>query len=349
MERILIVRLGAMGDVVHAMPAVAALRQAYPSARIGWVIEERWAELLAAPQARLDRSCSPAKPLVDVIHLVDTKAWRAALFSGRTWRQVRSARAELRAARYDTAVDLQGLLKSAFLARCSGAPTRIGFARPKERIASLLYTRKVPATAVHVVDQNLELVSALAHDRVPTPPDLLPRDAGAEAWCSAELQRRAVREFALLSPGAGWGAKLWPAERYGEVARSLAGVTALVNFGPGEEGLAKRVVAASGGWAQAIQCSVGELIALTRRARLFIGPDSGPMHLAAALQVPVVAIFGPTDPARNGPYGTRSMVLRSPASATSYAHAADADAGLVTVTAEQVAAAARQLLEPARG
>jgi heptosyltransferase-1 len=152
--------------------------------------------------------------------------------------------------------------------------------------------------------------------------------------------------LALINPGAGWGAKQWPAERYGEVARVLAsdGMIPLINFGPGEEELANQVVAASGSKAVAISCSLGELIALTRRARLFIGGDTGPLHLAAALQVPVVAIFGPTDPARNGPYGTKSIVLRDPASRTSLSHTSAPDPGLLRITADAVIAAARTLL-----
>ncbi len=354
MERILIVRLGAMGDVVHALPAVAALRRAVPGAHIGWAVEQRWAELLAARDAA-GPAGTPRKPLVDVLHPVDTRAWRAAPLSGETWSGIRATRRALKTAGYDTAVDLQGLLKSAALALLSGAPTRVGFARPKERGATMLYTCQVEATAAHVVDQNLQLVSALAHLPTPEPAlslgegarDLLPRDANAEAWCEAELRRRALREFALISPGAGWGAKVWPGERYGEVARALAagGLTSLVNFGPGEEELAGAVVAASGATAQAIQCSVGELVALTRRARILIGGDSGPMHLAAALRVPVAAVFGPTDPVRNGPYGTRTVILRSPASRTSYSHRPGLDPGLLDITAGQVIEAAHRLLE----
>ena len=349
MERILIVRLGAMGDVVHALPAVAALRHALPAARLGWVVEERWADLLAAPAARLDPQRSPAKPLVDVLHLVNTRAWRAAPFSDETWSEIRNVWRELKSAQYEIAIDFQGLLKSAVWARLSAAPTRFGFARPKERLATMAYSRTVDATATHVVGQNLELVSVLARDPRPATCDLLPRDPAAEAWCAAELQRRAIRDFVLISPGGGWGAKLWPAERYGEVARALPGIAALVNFAPGEEDLARRLLASAAGAAQAIQCSVGELIALTRRARLFIGGDSGPLHLAAALGTPVVAIFGPTDPARNGPYRTRCFVLRSPRSRTSYSHADQGDAALLDITAAEVIAAARPFLEALRG
>jgi heptosyltransferase I len=155
----------------------------------------------------------------------------------------------------------------------------------------------------------------------------------------------------LLNPGAGWGAKQWPAELYGEVAAQLAedGLKVLINFGPGEEDLARVVENSSGGAAETFTGSLTQLIALTRRARLFIGGDTGPMHLAAALRVPVVAIFGPTDPARNGPFATRRIVLRSPASTTSYSHTFQPDESLLEITAAQVVAAARQLLGESHG
>jgi len=161
-----------------------------------------------------------------------------------------------------------------------------------------------------------------------------------------DLAQHGAGEFALLNPGAGWGAKRWPAERYGEVARGLAqaGLCPLVNYGPGEEDLFRAVLAASGGRARPTKGSITELIALTRRARIFIGGDTGPLHLAAALRVPVVAIFGPTDPARNGPYGTRRIVLRSAESVTSHARRAEAEEGMLGIGSEAVLRAARELL-----
>ncbi len=153
-------------------------------------------------------------------------------------------------------------------------------------------------------------------------------------------------DFAILNPGAGWGAKRWPAERYGQVAKELAkdGLRSLVNYGPGEEDLAAAVEAASEGTAQKISCSLSELIALTRRARLFIGGDTGPMHMAAALKIPVVAIFGPTNPARNGPFGTRSIVLRSASSVTDHTRRREPEQGLLLISVSEVVAGARKLL-----
>jgi heptosyltransferase-1 len=175
----------------------------------------------------------------------------------------------------------------------------------------------------------------------------LPRDPRAEAFIDQRLAELSIGEFAILNPGAGWGAKRWPVQRYGEVARKLAelGLRSILNYGPGEEDLVRGAEAASDGMAQAMRCSIAELIALTRRARLFVGGDTGPLHLAAALHVPVVAIYGPTDPARNGPYGTRSIVLRSSESVTSHARRTEADEGLLGIDSDAVIRAARGLLE----
>ena len=352
MEAILVVRLGAMGDVIHALPAVAALRDAFPTARIGWAVEERWAELLCAPNALLcasgaapDAPRSPAKPLVDAIHPLNTAAWRSAPLSDESWSEAVGALRGLRCAGYEAAIDFQGLVKSALVAQASGAPLRLGFADAKESAATLFYTRAVVRSGAHVVEMNLALARALTNRDSPPARFELPRDPEAEAWCADELRRRGLERFLLLAPGGGWGAKLWPASRYGEAARALAaeGMRTLVNYGPGEEALAQEVAAASGGAAQPLSCSVSELIALTRRSQLFLGGDTGPMHLAAALGVPVVAIFGPTDPARNGPFGTNHVVLRSPVSRTSYAHRAEVDPGMLAITTEEVVAAARRL------
>jgi heptosyltransferase-1 len=228
----------------------------------------------------------------------------------------------------------------------------------------LWYTRKAVAHGRHVVEQNLSVAQALIGRRKKAsavelphdPPCDLPRDPRAEALVVQWLAEHGIRDFAILNPGAGWGAKRWPAERYGEVALRLAeqGVRSILNYGPGEEELVSAAEAASGGTAQAMSCSVirssiTELIALTRRARLFVGGDTGPLHLAAALRVPVVAIYGPTDPARNGPFGTRSVVLRSQESVTSHARRDAADDGMLGIGSDAVVRAARELLAGALG
>jgi heptosyltransferase-1 len=356
MERLLIVRLSAMGDVIHALPAAQALRQAFPHARIGWLIEERWVELLCAPRTPRQGPRSPRRPLVDWVHTVDLKGWRKSLFSIHTLEGIARVWNDIRAAQYEVAIDLQGAIRSAVLARWSGAPIVYGAKEPRESPAALWYTRQVTTQRAHVIEQTLSIVEALAGRNLSYEPVEFPSDSAAEERITQQLQHAGVSEFAILNPGAGWGAKQWPAERYGAVAVALAkcGLQSVVNFGPGEESLAREVEASSEGAARPLQCSISELVALTRRARLFVGGDTGPLHLAAALRVPIVAIFGPTDPKRNGPYGTRSIVLRNPESQTTHARNARPDEGMLAIAAEAVVEAARSLLsgdpkEDARG
>jgi heptosyltransferase-1 len=345
--RILIVRLSSMGDIVHALPAAAALRNAFPNATIGWLIEERWAELLCTLPTPCCGARSAQRPLVDIVHAVNLKRWRRSLLESQTWERIAASLSDLRAARYDVAVDLQGAIRSAILARWSGAPVLYGASRPRELPASLWYTKKVVTNGVHVVEQYCELADALIGHRTPRFDAVFPCDPIATKTVNDRLRKHGMTEFAMLNPGAGWGAKQWPVERYGQLAQRLAGqnVRSIINFGPNEETLAREAEAASAGTAQAMSFSIGELIALTRRARLFIGGDTGPMHLAAALHIPVVALFGPTDPARNGPFRTRNIVLRNPKSSTSLTHRHEPDPGLLDITLDQVAEAARQLLE----
>ena len=351
-DSLLIVRLSAMGDIIHTLPAAAALRQAFPQATLGWLIEERWAELLCTLRYPRSGRRSPQRPLVDRVHSVNTSEWRHAPFSFNTWQQMAVGLSQLRGIQYDAVIDFQGAVRSALLARWSGAPIVYGSAQPRENAASMFYTRRVllKTNGTHVVEQAFALAGAIAPNAIiPTRTAEsqveFPVDPDAENKIAALTSR--VNDFAILNPGAGWGAKRWPAERYGQVAKELAkdGLCSLVNYGPGEEELAVAVEAAGEGAARKISCSVSKLIALTRRARLLIGGDTGPMHLAAALKIPVVAIFGPTNPARNGPFGTPSIVLRSASSMTDHTRHREPEQGLLEITVGEVVAAARKLLQ----
>jgi heptosyltransferase I len=346
LERILIVRLGSMGDVIHTLPAVQALRDALPDTGVDWLVEERWVELLCAPGAPRRGPRSPQRPVVDWIHTVDLRGWRKSLSSLSTIQQIARTWNDVRSARYDLAIDLQGAIRSAILARWSGARTVWGAAEAWESPASLWYTRQAVMRGAHVIEQNLSIVEAIVQTNLSAPVVQFPHDQEADNRIDQILSEAGVRDFAILNPGAGWGAKRWPAERYGLVAKSLAceGLRSIINYGPGEEDLAREAEAVSAGAGVALKSSITELIALMRRATLFIGGDTGPLHLAAALRVPVVAIFGPTDPARNGPYGTRSIVLRNPSSRTSHARLAHPEHGLLDISAESAISAARRLL-----
>ena len=350
-ERLLIVRLSSMGDIIHALPAAVMLREAFPHASIGWLIEERWAELLCTLSTPRHGARSMQRPLADAVHTVNLKRWRKSLASNQTWERIAAGLSDLRAMRYQVAVDLQGAVRSAILARWSGASTIHGAAQPRENLASLWYTRQVITERRHVVEQYAEIATAVTGRPRAIPDAVFPCDPIADESVAKRLSDANLRDFAILNPGAGWGAKQWPAERYGQLAKALSirDVPSLINFGPREGELAKIAEVASEGTARAMTFSIGELIALTRRARVFIGGDTGPMHLAAALHVPVVALFGPTDPARNGPYRTKSVVLRHPSSRTTLTHRSEADPGLLAITVDEVLAAATRLLEESRG
>ena len=346
-RRILIVRLGAMGDVLHALPAVHLLRTAIPNCEIGWVIERRWLPLLCAPGHPLFGPLALERPLVNDIHVVDTRAWRRAMGHPSTWREVSKLISAMRQKRYELAIDFQGAIKSAVLASLSGADGVVGFVSPRESAARMFYSNAVQTELPHVVDMNFALAREVIGKAISPPRTLLPFDAKAELWAETFAGEHGFTRFAILAPTAGWRAKEWPLENFASVAKALAaeGTTSLINFGPGEESVAERLRELSGDTAKPLACDLSQLIAITRRASLFVGGDTGPMHLAAALQVPVIALFGPTDPARNGPYSPQSKVLRSSQSVTSYSHVATRDEGLALITPEQVLAAAAELLK----
>lgn len=357
MAKILIARLGSMGDILHALPAATAIRAALPDATLGWLIEERWTELLTARGAKPDpQATTPQKPVVSFIHTVDTKRWRQRFFHHATLAEMRGARRRVRDIHYDVVLDFQGAIKSAVLARGSGAAQVAGFSTPREPAARFLYSQSFPRAGEHVIEQNHALAAQAlrpflnGHELKLIPP-VLPCDAAAEAWARSEIARRGLASFALLNPGAGWGGKQWPAERFGAVAKALAqhNIKSLVNAPAGEERLARDVVDASGGQAFEINCTIGQLIALTRQARLFVGGDTGPMHLAAALDVPTVALFGPTEPERTGPFSAKAIALRHPESKTTFSHHLQPDEGLMLIGAEEVIGAARHLLGGGRG
>ena len=339
-----------MGDVLHAMPAVAALRELHPNWVIGWAIEPRWSELLQSAED-FDKNPyserSAEKPLVDLWHQVPAKRWSERPFALSTISDINTTRRELRMWEFDVCVDMQGSLKSAVVGRMSGTKVFAGPAEPREAQARWLYKQQVATSAAHVVEQGCELLGAAVGETLRPAKVTLPVDKTAEAWCDALLGKllAAGERFAFLSATAGWGAKQWPAERYGAVAARLAraGYRTLVNEALGDR-LADSVVAASEGFATLVPCSIGQMIALVRRAGIVIAGDTGPLHLAAALERPVVGLFGPTDPARNGPYGTNACVLRHSSSQLDHSRLRETEKGLMQITVDEVVDAALGLL-----
>ncbi len=334
-----------MGDILHALPAVTALRKAHPSWVIDWVVEPRWRALLSAECATTRDTT--LQPIVDRLHLAPTKEWRRKPLSANTLQHIRQMRSNLRAGRYDVVLDLQGSIRSAVIGRMAGTRRRIGEADPRERPARWLFTERVGTRGAHVIEQDVELAAAIAGDTLDPSQPMLPVDPAAEAW-AAELVGTSGQPIALINPGAGWGAKRWPPERFAAVARALAlrGLHVLINAGPGEVALAGEIAQQSGGTAAVLAPSLDQLIAVTRRVALVIAGDTGPLHLACALGKPVVGIYGPTDPSRNGPFGSPFRVLRSPQSRRDHTRREAPEAGLLTIQPDDVLRAAAELLYP---
>jgi heptosyltransferase-1 len=351
---VLIVRIGAMGDVLHAMPAVAALRELHQDWRIGWAIEPVWSELLQAESGTHDVAWrfsgrDSRRPLVDLWSQVPTREWKRRPFSLSTLRDITGLRRELRRDHYDICVDMQGSIRSSMVGWIAGAHVFAGAAKPRERPAAWFYKQKIRLTATHVVEQGCELLGAAVGETLRPAKVTLPVDPAAEQWCDALLAGIGER-FVVIAPTAGWGAKQWPVERYGAVAAALAqaGFRTLVNAASLEHTVGRRVVEASGGAATLVPCSVGQMISLMRRAGVVIAGDTGPLHLAAALERPVVGLFGPTDPARNGPYGSDARVLRHSSSRLDHSRHQETETGLMQITTEEVVEAALELLRSER-
>jgi len=302
LTRFLIVRLGALGDVVHAIPVAAALRRAFPGARIDWLVSAKHREIL------------DLVPIIDRRLVINDRGDA----SGGT--SLLSAIGELRRARFDVAIDLQGLFKSAVLARSSGAPRVIGFSSryARERAARLFYTDAYdpgrgglydPRETRHVVDINLGLLSVLG---ITAPAREFPIEA-IDSDVARKAREEAGGAYALLNPGAAWPNKRWPPERLAAIATALRarhGLRSVVLWGPGEEALAEAVVAAADGAALlSPKATIADLVALARRAALMVSGDTGPTHIAAAVGTPIVGIYGPTRPARNGPMSPRDVTV----------------------------------------
>ena len=302
-QRFLIVRLSSIGDIVHALPAAAALAETFPQAQIDWVVEKRHALLL------------DGNPNVNRILTLDTLGWRKQLTSAATWNEIRSSMRDLRQTRYDAALDLQGLWKSAVVARLARAGKRVGFtaAGLREPSAGVLYSERVsPPENVHVVKQNLALVEHLGA-RAGAWKFPLPRNHHDESYVEGQLATLDSADFTIVNPCGGWRSKCWAPENYAAVISEWARAhnePIVLTCSPTEEPVIREILGRAGtAKARYIPTSLVQFIALARRARLFLGSDTGPMHLAAAVGTPIVGIFGPTNPVRNGPFAPDDIAL----------------------------------------
>ncbi|HXC46748.1 MAG TPA: glycosyltransferase family 9 protein [Candidatus Sulfotelmatobacter sp.] len=317
--RFLVVRLGSLGDIVHTFPAVAGLRNSFPRAEIIWLTHPRWVNLVASSR-------------------LATEIWPV---NSRDLASVRQSIAKIRAQRWDAAVDYQGLWKSALLPFLAGIPKRIGFSAEaiREFGVPILYTDRVHPRSAHIADQNGEL-SLRAGAQTGVCPVKLQVGESDRQRVSSDLADAGINNYIVLSPGGGWRSKCWPAERFGELCRKTLeelNVRCVINFGPGEETLAAAVKSASGNANPFLyDGELGQLMALLQGAQCIVGGDTGPLHLAIALGTKAVAIFGPTNPARNGPYPPQPFVLRDPAASTTHKRETQTNPSLLKISVEQV-------------
>lgn len=305
MNSILAVRLGAMGDILHALPAVASLKKSFPEKRIIWVVARKWIELL------------DGNPNIDELVPFDRQNIGAL---AATWRRLRAIRPEI-------AIDFQGLIQSAVVGRSARPKLFIGLTKSlaREPLAAVFYTRHVKTKGPHRIERNLQLAAA-AGARMLTEESWLPPG-------QPEGQLPAG-PFILASPLAGWGSKQWPLPYYDELGKRLCaqGLELVANVPTGRESELESLAHVR------VHCSsISGLIDATRRAAGIVGVDSGPMHLAAALGKPGVALFGPTDPAQNGPFRSCIVVLRAPDARTTYKRHAELDDSMKKISAERVA------------
>jgi lipopolysaccharide heptosyltransferase I len=303
-ERILIVRLGAIGDVVHTLPALAALRRALPNAHLAWAVERGGAAKLLK-----------GNPYLDNLIELDLRGWRKNLANSETIAAIRASIGQLRKAKFDLSLDFQGLMKSAIVPWLPRIPRRIGFAKKvlREPQSAWLLTEQVAADDTnHIIKKNLELVRHLGCDVSGEFEFPISLDAADQDFAEEQV-KRSNGALAILNPGGGWPTKLWHTSGFAAIADRLwkvYGIRSAVTYGPGEASLAQAVIAQSEtGAAFALDSTLKQFLALAARAKLFVGGDTGPMHLAAAARTPSVSLFGPSSARRNGPFATDDVIV----------------------------------------
>ena len=325
--RFLVVRLGSLGDIIHTFPAVAALRESLPSASIVWLTHPRWAFLVQSSR------------LASEIWTVETRALSS----------LRETLRRLRQISWSAAIDYQGLWKSAMLPFFGGVTRRIGFspATIREFGVPVLYTERVKTSKAHIAEQNGDL-SLRAGAQLGTVAVSLQIPEQDQAAVCSRLREQALDRYAVLSPGGGWRSKCWPAERFGALCRKLREsleLRCVVNVGPGDDDLATALLNASGDAGPFVyRSNLGELMALLRGAAGVVAGDTGPLHLAAALGTRAVALFGPTDPARNGPYRGgeaqgnehKDIVLRAAGVRTTHKRGSQPHPSMLALSVDQV-------------
>jgi len=307
MNRILIIKLSSIGDIVHTLPALLALKASFPHAEIDWLVEKKASNILKN------------HPGLNQVIEVDTQQWRRSFCRKQLYQEMLSCVTQLRRRHYDVAFDFQGLWKSAGFGFVSGCKCLVGFdkAHLKEPSCRILYGQTVSpsGTDTHVIELNQALVRSQGATTGPVAFELNVAKAD-RSYINAQLVAHGLNEFIILNPGSGWVTKNWAPVNYGLLHNRIKkqlGMSTVLTWGPGEEGLVKEVMATCQSEPPVtFSTTIPQFIALACRARLFVGGDTGPLHLAAACNTPVVGIFGPTDPLRNGPFDKSDLVVSQP-------------------------------------
>jgi heptosyltransferase I len=342
--KFLIIRLSSLGDILHALPAFQDLRNTFPAARIDWLVAKKCEHLLSTVRG------------INTVHAIDTTRLLKLPINSSAWRSVNRLIRNLRAQRYDFSLDFQGLLKTAALGYLSGSRTRIGFSRDlvREPPAQWSYHRRVikPPKPVHVLNLNRMLAEfAGAMPSLFSPLDLVIPEADQQAVNSL-LKSKQLDKFVVINPGGGWPTKRWSPERYGILAAKIQQemkLPVVVTTGPGEEALYGKIAEHCGMPApNHFQISFIQLIPLLKKAALFIAGDTGPFHLACATGTPVVGIFGPTSPIRNGPWAEEDeAVTRMLPCSSCHKRACTADDDCMDIAVDDVLAAVSRRLSKA--
>jgi heptosyltransferase-1 len=293
-RKILVIKPSSLGDVVHSLPFLYALHDSFPFAKIDWVI------------ARGIEGILQGNPMIRKLWIIDKDSWKKIGRLRWTLSEMGQLVKGLKNEKYDIVIDLQGLMRSGMIAKATGSPVRIGFSEAREGSA-LFYTHKIRGGRdIHAVDRYLKIANAMGCvvDEVRSPMPLIKESDPVKCL------KKDYGDYAVIVPGARWETKKWPAERFANVAAMLS-VKSIVVGSKADAEISRVIEEKSGGKALSMagRTDIRELICLIRGAKFVITNDSGPMHIAAACGIPVIAIFGPTNPVRTGPYGQRNIII----------------------------------------
>lgn len=294
-KKILIIKPSSLGDIVHSLPFLNAIKTRFSRTEIHWIAARGLQGLLEC------------HPMIEKVIVINKDEWKAPVSAMKTLAEFRRLVRELRSNRYDLAIDLQGLLRSGVIAMATGAPLRAGFAEAREG-SRYFYNRRISAGHdMHAVDRYLKIAAELGCD---VDEVNFPFPLRKESPKTEEL-KRGLDDYVVIVPGARWDTKMWSSENFGRLASALKLKSVLIG-GNADIALAGEIAARSDGKALSVagDTTIPELIDIMRGAKLVISNDSGPMHIAAALNIPVAALFGPTSPERTGPYGRGHLILK---------------------------------------